>query len=76
MQDPRERQMLVEKGRDIVADVEDQPDGDEAGDAIEIGLQKIPQDIAIEESHKICEFRISNCDLNYRFPGNDFSGCA
>ena len=49
--------VLIDKGRNIVADVEDEPDGDKTSDAVEIDLQEIANDVAIEESHGILEFR-------------------
>ena len=55
--------MLVDKGRNVVADVEDEPDRDKARDAVKIDLQKIANDVAIEESHGNFEFRISICEL-------------
>ena len=48
----RPRNPLVQKRRDIVADIEDEPDRDETRDAVEIGLEKIAQDIAIKQSHE------------------------
>ena len=50
----------------FVADIEDEPDRDESRDAVEVGLQKITQDVAIEQSHE--EFRNLICDL--RFAGS------
>lgn len=49
MQDAGERQTLVEEGRDLVANVEDEPDGEERGNAIKIGLQKIAEHVAVEQ---------------------------
>jgi hypothetical protein len=46
---------LIDKCRNIVADVENEPDRDEAHDAIEVGLKKITNDVAIKESHEGCE---------------------
>ena len=47
--------VLVDKGRDIVADVENEPDRDETGDAIKIGLQKVANNVAIQQSHEISD---------------------
>jgi len=55
--------VLVDKCRKIVADVEDELDRDEAGDAVEINLQEIANDVAIEESHGILEFRFAIWEL-------------
>ena len=52
--------MLVDKGRNVVADIEDEPDRDETGDAVKISLQKIANDVAIEESHREFEVAIWN----------------
>ena len=62
-QDQHSRDALVEKGRDVVAHVEDEPDRNEPRDAVKISLQEIGQHVAIEPSHYIFEFRISICDL-------------
>ena len=49
--------MLVDEHRDIVADIEDEPDRDEAGDAVTVNLQEIPNDVSIEKFHsKISNF--------------------
>jgi hypothetical protein len=53
--------MLVEKGRNVVADIENEPDGDKTGDAVKIDLQEITNDVAIQESH--WDFRMSICEL-------------
>ena len=44
--------MLIEKSGDAVADIENQPDRDETGDAVEVSLHEISGDIPIKESHK------------------------
>ena len=43
------RHALVEEGGDVVADIEHEPDGDKAGDTIKVSLQKITEDVAIEQ---------------------------
>jgi len=53
--------VLVNEGRNIVADVEDEPDGDEAGNAVEVNLQEIPNNVSIEESH--CDLPIFDRNL-------------
>ena len=63
LQDQHPRDALVEKGRDVVAYVEDEPDRDETGDAVQIGLEKLFHHVAIEPSHEDFEFGISICDL-------------
>ena len=55
--------MLINEGRDIVADIEDKPDGDEAGDAVNVNLQEVPNDVSIKESHAIFEFRFEIAEL-------------
>ena len=45
------RHALIEEGGDVVADIEDEPDGDKGGDAIQVSLQKITDNVAIEQSH-------------------------
>jgi hypothetical protein len=45
--------MFVDEGRNVVAHVEDEPDGEKAGDAINIDLQKIANDVAVEQSHGV-----------------------
>src|SRR5439155_19166729 len=42
---------LVDKGRNVVANVKDEPDRDKTRDAVKIDLQKIANDVAIEEPH-------------------------
>jgi hypothetical protein len=55
--------MLVDKGRNVVANVEDEPDRDKTRDAVKIDLQEIANDVAIKESHGNLEFGISICEL-------------
>jgi hypothetical protein len=55
--------MLVDEHRDIVADIEDEPDRDESGDAVTVNLQKIPNNVSIEKSHWIFEFRFAISEL-------------
>ena len=43
--------MLVDKRRDVIAHVENEPDGDEAGDAVKIDLQEIANDVSVEKPH-------------------------
>ena len=43
--------MLIDERRDVVAYVENEPDGDEAGDAVKIHLQEIANNVSVEESH-------------------------
>jgi hypothetical protein len=48
--------MLVDESRNIVADIEDEPDGNKTDNAVKIHLQEIANDVAIEESHGNFEF--------------------
>jgi hypothetical protein len=43
--------MVVNETRDIVADVEDEPDRNESRDAVKINLHEISNDVPIEKSH-------------------------
>ena len=47
-QHPAKTHVLVKKGRDAVADIEDEPDRYEPNNAIKIGLQEISGDISIK----------------------------
>src|SRR5206468_10027414 len=47
----RKSEMFVDESRDIVTDVEDEPDGEKAGNAVDIDLQKIANDVAVEQAH-------------------------
>ena len=51
MNRPPQPNSLVDEGRNIVAHVEDQPDGDEPGDAVDIRLEEITNNVAIEQLH-------------------------
>jgi hypothetical protein len=42
---------LIDKCRNVVANIENEPDRDKARDAVQINLQEIAEDVAIEESH-------------------------
>ena len=55
--------MLIDERRNVVANVEDEPDRDEARDAIKVNLQKIPKDVSIEKSHRDFEFRFAIGEL-------------
>jgi hypothetical protein len=55
--------VFVNKRRNIVAHVEDQPDRDESGNAVKVNLQEIASDVSIEDSH--CDFRISARRLRF-----------
>jgi hypothetical protein len=43
--------MVVNETRDIVADVEDEPDRGESSDAVKINLHEVSNDVSIEKSH-------------------------
>src|SRR5437660_11224711 len=49
--DQKQTDMLVDKSRDVIAYVENEPDGDEAGDAVKIDLQEIANDVSVEKLH-------------------------
>jgi hypothetical protein len=49
--DKGNRHVLIDERRDIVADIEDKPDGDEAGNAVKVNLQEVPNDVSVKESH-------------------------
>ena len=51
--------MLIDERRNVIAHVENEPEGDEAGDAVKIDLQEIADDISVEQFH---------CDLDDFFP--------
>src|SRR5262249_32790891 len=42
---------LIDKGRNVIAHVENEPDGDEAGDAVKVDLQEIANDVSVEKAH-------------------------
>jgi hypothetical protein len=42
---------LVNKCRNVVANIENEPDRDKARNAVQVNLQEIAEDVAIEESH-------------------------
>jgi hypothetical protein len=41
-------EVLIKKGRDAVADIEDEPDRYKPDDAVKVSLQEIPGDISIK----------------------------
>jgi hypothetical protein len=43
--------VLINEGRNVIAHIENEPDGDETGDAVKIDLQEITNDVSIEELH-------------------------
>ena len=53
--------MFVDEGRNVIADVEDEPDGEKAGDAVNIDLQKIANDVAVEKTHR---YRVTEAPLS------------
>ena len=46
-----EAEMFVDESGNVVADIENEPDGEKAGDTVKIHLQKIANDVAVEQSH-------------------------
>jgi len=59
--------MVVNETRDIVADVEDEPDLGESCDAVKINLQEVSNDVSIEKSHWSSEFRFAIGELQHHF---------
>jgi hypothetical protein len=57
--DQKETDALIDERRDVIAHVENEPDGDEPGDAVKIDLQEIANDVSVEEFH---------CDLDGPVP--------
>src|SRR5204862_993715 len=57
--DQKKTDALIEERRDVIAHVENEPDGDEPGDAVKIDLQEIANDVSVEEFH---------CDLDGLVP--------
>jgi len=57
--DQTKSDMFLDKGGNIVADIENEPDRDKTCDAVEIDLQEIANDVTIEKSHEIFEFRFA-----------------
>ena len=51
MSNSYQTEILVDEDGDVVADIEDQPDRDKSYDTVDIGLQKILEDITIEQFH-------------------------
>ena len=51
--------MLVDKRGNVIAHIENEPDGDETRDAVKIDLQEIANDVSDEEFH---------CDLDGPIP--------
>ena len=49
--DEQETDSLIDKRRSVIAHVENEPDGDEAGDAVKIDLQEIANDVSVEKPH-------------------------
>src|ERR1044072_3873914 len=74
MKDEAERLALVEDGGAVIADVENEPDGEEAEDAIDVGLEKIPDDVAVEQSHEILEFKKLALGHHYCHPDPAVAG--
>jgi hypothetical protein len=49
--DQKKTDALIDECRDVIAHVENEPDGDEAGDAVKIDLQEIANDVSVEKPH-------------------------
>ena len=54
--DKRQSDMVVNESRNIVADVEDEPDRDKSGNAVKINLHEVSNDVPIEKSH--CDLKM------------------
>jgi hypothetical protein len=59
--------MIVNETRDIVADVEDEPNRSESRDAVKINLHEVSHDVSIEKSHGNSEFRFAIAELQLGF---------
>jgi hypothetical protein len=60
--------MFVDKRRNVIAHVENEPDGDEAGDAVKIDLQEIANDVPVEKLHD----DFSNFSSRFAIYNSDF----
>jgi hypothetical protein len=43
--------VFINERRNVVADVEDEPDGDKSGDAVQVNLHEVSNDVPIQKSH-------------------------
>src|SRR4030095_10721767 len=57
----QETDVLIDKGRNVIAYVENEPDRDKSRDTVKIDLKEIANDISIEKLHQ--KFRISNFEF-------------
>ena len=55
--DQKQWNMVVNETRDIVADVEDEPDRGESRDAVKINLHEVSNHVSIKKSH--CDYKCS-----------------
>ena len=56
--------MLIDERGNVIAHIENEPDGDETGDAVKIDLQEIANDISVEEFHCDLDGLVPNSVLN------------
>ena len=56
--------MLIDERRNVIAHIENEPDGDETGDAVKIDLQEITNDVSVEEFHCDLDGLVPNSVLN------------
>ena len=49
--DQKETDVLIDERRNVIAYIENEPDGDETGDAVKIDLQEIANDVSVEKFH-------------------------
>ena len=62
--DQKKTDALIDERRDVIAHVENEPDGDETGDAVKIDLQEIANDVSVEEFHCGLDGLVPNSVLN------------
>ena len=55
--------MLIDESRNVIADIENEPDGDEPRDTVKIDLQKIANHVSVEEFHCDLDSLVSNSVL-------------
>ena len=56
--------MLIDERRNVIAHIENEPDGDETDDAVKIDLQEIANDVSVEEFHCDLDGLVPNSVLN------------
>lgn len=56
--------MFIDERRNVIANIENKPDGDETGYAVKIDLQEIANDVSVEEFHCDLDGLVPNSVLN------------